>query len=100
LASEVYGALALMQPIERGVEFVLVDLAEAEFDAEAGGGGRRIERLGGRQFGAGAMIRLTFIARTGSRGRLGSRLLLGPSNRSRPMARVGPSTAPTWPCGS
>src|SRR5271157_2481260 len=44
-------ALALMQPIERRVEFVLVDLAEAEFDPEAGGGGRRIERLGGRQLG-------------------------------------------------
>ncbi len=44
-------ALALMQPIERGVEFVLVDLAQGQFDPEAGGGGRRIERLGGRQLG-------------------------------------------------
>src|SRR5271165_702341 len=45
------GALTFMQPIERRVEFVLVDLAEAEFDTEAGGGGRRIERLGGGEFG-------------------------------------------------
>jgi hypothetical protein len=52
-------ALALMQPIERGVEFGLVDLAEAEFDAEAGGGGGRIERLGGGQLGRWRVMLLT-----------------------------------------
>jgi hypothetical protein len=42
-------ALTFEQPIERRIQFVLVDIAEAEFDAEAGGGGRRIERLGGKR---------------------------------------------------
>ena len=44
-------ALALVQPIERRVEFALVDLAQAEFDAQARGRRGRIERLGGRQLG-------------------------------------------------
>jgi hypothetical protein len=43
------GALAFAQPIERGVEFVLVDLAQAEFDArlEAAVAGSKVP-LGGR----------------------------------------------------
>ena len=44
-------ALALVQPIERGVEFALVDLAQAQFDAQARGGRGRIERLGGGELG-------------------------------------------------
>src|SRR5208282_2490589 len=51
-------------------------------------------------FEAGAITRLTIIAMTRSRGRLGWRLVLGPSRRSRPIARAMPSTAATWPCGS
>ncbi len=38
--------LAFEQPVEGGVELVLVDGRQAERDAQAGGGGRRIERLG------------------------------------------------------
>ena len=50
---------------------------------------------------AGAMTRLTIIAMTRSRGRLGCVcVFLGPSKRSRPIARAVPSTAATWPCGS
>ena len=46
------GGLTLVQPIERRVEFALVDIAEAEFDAEARGRRGRIQRLGGRQLGS------------------------------------------------
>lgn len=44
----------------------------------------------------GAMIRLMIMARTRSRGRLPS----GPRIRSRPVARMAPRTAATWPWGS
>src|SRR5277367_5269614 len=45
--------LALQQPVQRGVEFVLVDLTKAEQFAEArcGGGGR--QRTGGGKLGSG-----------------------------------------------
>ncbi len=45
--------LALQQPVQRGVEFVLIDLTEAEQFAEArcGGGGR--QRTGGGELGCG-----------------------------------------------
>jgi hypothetical protein len=43
----------LQQPIERGVEFVLVDLAESERLAEAGGGGCRRECARGGELGCG-----------------------------------------------
>ena len=46
------GGLALEQPVECGVEFVLIDLAQAEHGAEAGGGGGRRERTGGGKLGA------------------------------------------------
>jgi len=39
--------LALEQPVERHVQLILVDFSQAEHAAEAGGGGGRIERLGG-----------------------------------------------------
>jgi hypothetical protein len=39
--------VALKQPVERGVEFVLVNLAEAEHVAEAGCGGGGRQRPGG-----------------------------------------------------
>ena len=42
-----------MQPIQRGVELVLVDHAEAEHRAEAGGGARRTERTGGSELRGG-----------------------------------------------
>ena len=45
--------LALQQPVERGVELVLVDLAEAEHFAEAGGGGGGRQRTGGGELGGG-----------------------------------------------
>src|SRR3954469_17313735 len=47
------GELALMQPVESGVELVLVDLAEAEHRAEAGGRGVRRQRPRGGQFRGG-----------------------------------------------
>ena len=47
------GRLAFQQPIERGVEFVLVDLAESERLAEAGGGGCRRECARGGELGCG-----------------------------------------------
>ena len=47
------GRLAFQQPVERGVEFVLVDLAEAEHLAEARGGGGRREGAGGGELGCG-----------------------------------------------
>ena len=45
--------LALQQPVQRGVELVLIDLAEAEHFAKArcGGGGR--QRTGGGELGCG-----------------------------------------------
>jgi len=36
-----------MQPVQRGVELILVDRTEAERVAEAGGGGRWRESAGG-----------------------------------------------------
>ena len=90
-------ALALEEKIERGVELVLADVAQGQLDAEAGGGGDRIERLGGGELGGRAMMRLTIMARTRSRGRLDSSAFRGPMIVSRPMARVAPSTAATWP---
>src|ERR1700744_2673789 len=45
--------LALQQPIERGVELVFIDLAEAEHRAEARRGGCRRERAGGGGVGGG-----------------------------------------------
>ena len=47
------GGLALQQPVQRGVEFVLVDLAEAEHFAEARGGGGGRQRTGGGELGGG-----------------------------------------------
>src|SRR5436305_15004333 len=43
------GGLACQQPVERGVEFVLVDGAESEDVAEARGGGGGRERPGRRR---------------------------------------------------
>ena len=43
--------LALEQPVERGVEFVLANVAQGQLDAEAGGGGGGIERFGGGELG-------------------------------------------------
>ena len=47
------GGLALQQPVQRGVEFVLVDIAEAEHLAEAGGGGGGRQRPRGGEFRCG-----------------------------------------------
>ena len=47
------GGLALQQPVQRGVEFVLIDLAETEHFAEAGGGGGGRKCPGGGQLGCG-----------------------------------------------
>ena len=44
------GGLALQQPVQCGVEFVLVDIAEAEHFAEAAGGGGGRERPRGGEF--------------------------------------------------
>ena len=44
------GRLALQQPVQRGVEFVLVDVAEAKHLAEAGGGGGGRQRPRGGEF--------------------------------------------------
>ena len=45
--------LAREQPIEGGVEFVLIDVAEAECFAQAGRGGRWRERTSGGEFRGG-----------------------------------------------
>ena len=47
------GRLAGAEPVEGGVELVLLDLAEIEEGAEGGGGGLRGEGPGGGEFGAG-----------------------------------------------
>src|SRR5689334_8225404 len=43
--------LALMQPVERGIELILVDLAKAERFAQAGGGGGRRKHARRRHLG-------------------------------------------------
>ena len=45
------GGLTLQQPVQRGVEFVLIDLAEAEHFAEARCGGGGGQRTGGGELG-------------------------------------------------
>jgi hypothetical protein len=45
------GGLALQQPVQRGVEFILIDLAEAEYLAETGGSGGGRQRTGGGELG-------------------------------------------------
>jgi hypothetical protein len=45
--------LTFEQPVERGVEFIFVDLSQIEHRAEAGGRGSRVEGFGGRKLGDG-----------------------------------------------
>ena len=90
------GGLALQQPVERGVELVLVDLAETE--QRRRGWRRRSPGESARaaaSLEAGSRIRPTIMARTRSRQRLPS----GPRIRSRPILRAVPRAAATWPCG-
>src|SRR5271163_2657733 len=47
------GGLAFQQPVQRGVEFVLVDLSEPEHFAETRCGGRRRQRAGSGELGGG-----------------------------------------------
>src|SRR3954463_6090008 len=47
------GGLGCRQPVECGLEFVLVDAAEREHVAEARGGGGGRQRAGGGEFGCG-----------------------------------------------
>ena len=47
------GGLALQQPVQRGVELVLIDLAETEHLAKARGGGGGGQRTGGGELGGG-----------------------------------------------
>src|SRR6185437_12389920 len=47
------GGLALQQPVQGGVELVLVDLAETKCFTKARGGGRGGERAGGGELGGG-----------------------------------------------
>ena len=93
-------ALALVQPVERGVEFVLVDLAQGQFDAEARGGGGRIERLGGGELGGRRDDAADDHGQDQIARPVGLAAFFGPSRRSRPMARAVPSTAATAPCGN
>jgi hypothetical protein len=44
-------ALALAKPVERDIEFILVNVLKAEQVAKAGGSGGRIEHAGGRELG-------------------------------------------------
>ena len=81
-------ALTLEEPVERGVEFVLADLAQGQLDAEARGGGGGMSALAVASLEAGAMMRLTIMARTRSRGRLGS---------SQPWARAAGRDRPRAP---
>src|SRR6202046_1804741 len=46
------GGLALQQPVQRGIELVLIDLAEAEHFTEARCGGVRGQRTGGGELGS------------------------------------------------
>ena len=46
------GGLTFQQPVQRGVELVLIDLAEAEHFAEAGGSGGGRQRTGGGELGS------------------------------------------------
>ena len=89
------GGLALQQPVQGGVELVLIDLAEIKPRAKAGGGGCRGKCASGGQLGCGFEDRPTRSARTRSRQRLPS----GPRIRSRPILRAVPRAAATWPCG-
>jgi len=45
------GGLALQQPVQRGIELVLIDLAEAEHFTKARCGGVRGQRTGGGELG-------------------------------------------------
>ena len=84
------------QPVEGAVELLLVDRAEAELGAEAGG--REFGESGARaaaSFEPGSRTRLTVSASTRSR----QRSPAGPMSRSRPILRAVPRAAPTWPCG-
>jgi hypothetical protein len=59
--------LTLQLPVQRGVEFVLIDLTERQQFTEARGGGRRRQRTGGGELGCGIEDGLARRARTSSR---------------------------------
>ena len=84
-------ALALAEPVDSGVEFVLIDGPETKNVAglEAAVAGSSMRAVASLE--AGAISRATIIAMTRSRGRLPA----GPRMRSSPMARSVPSTAAT-----
>ena len=88
--------LAAAQEVEGGVEFVLVDLAQAEHGAERVGGGRLAELARGRQLGG----RFDDPRHDHGEDQLGPPP--GPFGNalSSPSRRTVPSTAATWPCAS
>jgi hypothetical protein len=88
--------LADGEPVEGGVELVLIDRTEAELLTEAGLAVSGDSARAAASLEPGSRRRLTTRARTRSRQRLPS----GPSRRSRPILRAVPRAAATCPCGS
>ena len=81
-------ALAGAEPVERAIEFDLVDGAEFEQPAEARAGAARSRAVASLEAGETRRLAINAIAK-GAR-----RLSVGrPSSRSRPIARIVPSTA-------
>ena len=85
------GRLARQQPVERGVQFVVIDLAETEHFTEAGGAVAGDSVRAAASLETGSRMRPISSARTRSRQRLPS----GPRSRSRPILRAVPSAAAT-----
>ena len=88
--------LADGEPVEGGVELVLIDRTEAELLTEAGLAVSGDSARAAASLEPGSRRRLTTRARTRSRQRLPS----GPSRRSRPILRAVPRAAATCPYGS
>jgi hypothetical protein len=89
------GGLALQQPVQGGVELVLVDLAEAKCFAKARCGGRGGERTGGGELGGG----FEDPADEECEDEVAAANAVGAKDTSRPIPRAVPRAAATWPCG-
>ena len=88
--------LAFGEPVERGVEFILIDRAQAQHDAETVRRRRRIERPRRRQ-----------LRRWGQQAgddhrqyQIAAAVALRPEQPIEADRTTVPSTAATWPCGS
>ena len=88
--------LAAAQKVQGGVEFVLVDRAEAEHGAERVGGGRLAELARGGELGG----RLDDPRHDHRQDQHGRAVRPVRSILSSPSRRTVPSAAATWPCAS